>query len=118
MWLVWGHHRDRGINESQNKVYESNDNDSEYIFYCDIMDGIHCFVYHLYDLGLRIDAKEANGDFKKTKDLIDEKISFVKEIKDLRQNRYESNNELSMNQIMKIKKFLTRPSGVLECQPE
>ena len=48
------HHRDRSrtFAEHQN-INSENPQDYENLFYQDLMDGIHCFMYHLYDFGLR-----------------------------------------------------------------
>eukprot|EP01084_Bolivina_argentea_P279157 477212_1 len=53
------YHRDRH-NDTQ-----STDEDPQFIFYRDLMDQIHCFLYHLYDTGLRIKSphkKHAHTD--------------------------------------------------------
>eukprot|EP01083_Nonionella_stella_P026422 72730_1 len=49
--------------------------DPEFIFYRDTMDSIHCYMYHLFDLGLRItqdDERKLNHDFEEyDEDMID-----------------------------------------------
>ena len=55
--FVIGHYRDRTNDDilDDNKGY---DEDSEYLFYRDLMDCIHCHLYHLWDMGLRVKHSE------------------------------------------------------------
>eukprot|EP01084_Bolivina_argentea_P093074 167414_1 len=53
-------------NEENNN--EEQQSSKEFIFYRDIMDQIHCYVFHLYDVGLRI---EINDEIKIDYDISD-----------------------------------------------
>eukprot|EP01084_Bolivina_argentea_P084461 152734_1 len=57
------HNRDRQldeINENDNKYNEENVNDSQFIVWRDILDSMHCHLFHLYDFGYRIHKNELN----------------------------------------------------------
>eukprot|EP01084_Bolivina_argentea_P000584 1096_1 len=47
-------HRDRDNNDTSN-----NSSDVDYIFYQDLLDQIHCFLFHLYDVGWRVKSKNS-----------------------------------------------------------
>eukprot|EP01083_Nonionella_stella_P303840 1053224_1 len=54
--LLVRHYRDR------NQPNESNDHsDEKFILYRDILDGIHCHLVHLYDIGLRVNAESTEA---------------------------------------------------------
>ena len=37
--------------------------DQEFLFYRDTMDQLHCYLHHLFDMGLRVKPSEINADF-------------------------------------------------------
>ncbi len=70
--LVVRHYRNNGRNDKNIKIEPTKD--AKFIFYRDIMDSIHQYLFHLYDLGLRLksnifeeketdDSKEANDNY-------------------------------------------------------
>eukprot|EP01084_Bolivina_argentea_P084462 152738_1 len=51
------HYRDRNVNNINKSKVESN---KDFMFYRDILDSMHCFLFHLYDFGYRIHKNELN----------------------------------------------------------
>eukprot|EP01084_Bolivina_argentea_P000583 1095_1 len=72
-------YRDRDDNKKPNTDY-----DAAFIFYQDILDQIHCFLFHLYDVGLRVKAKNLqvmeNTDIVENKKWIDHAFANVCDI--------------------------------------
>eukprot|EP01084_Bolivina_argentea_P008584 16055_1 len=49
------HNRDRTKNDKQLEAkYDDSDDNLQFIFFRDILDSCHCYLFHLYDAGLRI----------------------------------------------------------------
>eukprot|EP01084_Bolivina_argentea_P030354 56270_1 len=46
------------INKEESKEYDEIDH--EFLFYQDLMDQMHCYLFHLYDTGMRVKWKEIN----------------------------------------------------------
>ena len=89
------HHRDRRCkNDAQSNIDKNrvniDDIDIEYLFYQDIMDGIHCYIYHLYDFGMRV-SKIHDGDFTQICEEMQRKISNLQQMKQLNLSRYTTN---------------------------
>eukprot|EP01084_Bolivina_argentea_P294146 506051_1 len=55
--MAVSYHRDRVKDDQKQQNSIDNGLFNEILFYRDIMDGIHCYLYHLYDLGLRVKRK-------------------------------------------------------------
>eukprot|EP01084_Bolivina_argentea_P218959 371456_1 len=54
------HYRDRNMNIIDNDKSETINKD--FTFFSDILDSIHCFLFHLYDIGLRVKEDKCNTD--------------------------------------------------------
>ena len=51
----------------QNKEKKDENDSEEFIFYKDVLNTIHCFIFHSYDLGLRLTAEQfENTDHRQT----------------------------------------------------
>eukprot|EP01084_Bolivina_argentea_P198267 339562_1 len=64
------HFRNRHADKIQRENCQTHDT-VEFLFYMDIMDQIHCYLYHLYDTGLRIKRKDIQNyvdDYKSPAD--------------------------------------------------
>eukprot|EP01084_Bolivina_argentea_P051593 94925_1 len=58
--LLQRHHRNRHYDHIKIEAMKKETNDKHFIFYRDIMDALHCYVFHLYDVGLRVKLPTAN----------------------------------------------------------
>ncbi len=52
---VTRYHRDIRTN-----IINSNECDNEFIFYLNVFDSIHCYLNHMYDIGMRIKIMNKN----------------------------------------------------------
>eukprot|EP01084_Bolivina_argentea_P083788 151683_1 len=59
------------------KQTEHKSNDEIYTFYTDLFDRFHLFIYHLFDIGLRISSNEINNSEKKEIKLNEEYIDYI-----------------------------------------
>ena len=74
------HLRDRNIDDCKQ------DNDNEYAFYQDLLDGIHCYIYHIWDMGLRIRSTE------KTNVLVGNMRTMIQDkLPEIENQRYHNN---------------------------
>eukprot|EP01084_Bolivina_argentea_P247682 414355_1 len=84
------HYRNRNIDEEEKKELDQDDNHQ---FYSDLMDRIHCYIFHLYDFGTRVrridfeaDGREEmhtnyiDNEFKNIKNVIQSKLKLLREI--------------------------------------
>ena len=98
------HQRDRRKdNQEQMILFDGSRLDSEYVFYRDLMDQIHCYLYHLYDTGLRVkidyDEKQQNimhesdvdYTFLKIKQVVHQTKVAIKQSNRFNDKKYESN---------------------------
>ena len=67
--------------------HDEKSEDNEFVFYRDLLDGIHCHLYHLEDIGLRIKV----DNFANIHNLIKQKTVKMKQIKGLNNDRYNNN---------------------------
>ena len=65
--------------------------DDEYIVYRDLMDGIHCYLYHLWDQGLRVRQKHKTDESESVSVIVQEKLKQMRNIQGLNRNRYGTN---------------------------
>eukprot|EP01084_Bolivina_argentea_P084460 152733_1 len=75
------HYRDRNVNNINKSKVESN---KDFMFYRDILDSMHCFLFHLYDFGLRIKNSSENNyhaqGFENMYDHINSKIQILQNL--------------------------------------
>eukprot|EP01084_Bolivina_argentea_P088413 159626_1 len=98
------HYRNRAIRNSHQVNQPNNDTESEqyFLFYQDLFDGIHCYFYHLYDIGLRVQLDDIKHDvgnddfdavFASTQSIIKAKQSALGkfDFRRYKNNRFELN---------------------------
>ena len=109
------HHRDRRKDNQKYANMTASDDEHEYdehfMFYMDTMDGIHCYLYHLYDVGYRVKKSEIESDihdeekedindikgdvfdatFSKINKIVKAKEKELKTLKGFNSNRQKSN---------------------------
>eukprot|EP01084_Bolivina_argentea_P114896 204449_1 len=82
-------------NESSTDNY-----DPEFIFYRNLFDAMHCYVYHSYDIGLRVNRDhiitenvddEYDVQFANICKIIDEKTQLLSNLKGFEQTRFTNN---------------------------
>ena len=56
------HHRDRRKDHRKSSNDDDHQFDEEFMFFRDTMDGIHCYLHHLYDIGYRIKKEQIESD--------------------------------------------------------
>ena len=103
-------HKDAGINDSnkdQNEEYELE-------YYKDLMDGIHCYLYHLWDYGLRIrqSIKLTMNNFIDVQKFIKSKDAEIAKVKELLNRRYRTNNKFDL-----YAESAANSKGILFCFP-
>lgn len=101
------HSRNREDDHETESFY---DEDTEFLFYRELLDLIHSHLYHLQDIGLRVNVKDLQNEmdheakkdedemtkwldpkFKVIKKMIQEKIQRLKEIDGFNMERFDSN---------------------------
>eukprot|EP01084_Bolivina_argentea_P210378 358099_1 len=95
--MVQRHYRDRRHQITKIEI----DNNNLFVeFYRELMDGIHCYLYHLYDVGLRVrfdDVEEksendlVDSTFIQISNVIKEKKKMLNKLDGFDRYRYESN---------------------------
>ncbi len=96
------HHRNR-LNDNIEQINE-NECDLEFIFYKNILDSIHCYLFHLYDVGLRIkinnnnygkQTNEFDPYFANIQKIIKQKRNMLNKLNNFDFKRY-NNNKFSL----------------------
>eukprot|EP01084_Bolivina_argentea_P076524 138702_1 len=100
---------------NRNNDEHYNDKDDEFVFYRDIFDGIHFFLFHLYDTGMRVKMSHKTGVINDSKDdeqqdeqkyidyaflkicqIIKEKKKKLAKIKGLNLDRFYNSNKYTL----------------------
>eukprot|EP01084_Bolivina_argentea_P272972 464889_1 len=58
--LLQRHFRDRSKNIKSEYYKNEEMSNEEWLFYLDIMDSFHCHIYHIYDIGMRINLNNTD----------------------------------------------------------
>lgn len=79
------HHRDRTKDEEMKQMDDYDNYDDQFLFYRDVMDQIHCYLYHLYDIGYRIKRDQIRFDNHDEKETDDKADTFDAEFSKIKQ---------------------------------
>eukprot|EP01084_Bolivina_argentea_P247680 414353_1 len=98
------HYRNRNIDEEEKKELDQDDNHQ---FYSDLMDRIHCYIFHLYDSAMRVRKNDfktedishdyVDNTFKNIRKVIQHKLKLLREIDGIQMaesmiNKFNINN--------------------------
>eukprot|EP01083_Nonionella_stella_P185725 677925_1 len=111
------HHRDRRTETILTDGIQIHDfaHDDEFVFYRDTMDSVHCYLYHLYDMGLRVKLDQAPPH--SVSDSNEEKNTYFD---DAFSRMYETINQrkqsLKMNKLC-MNRYKTNKFSIMHMEP-
>eukprot|EP01084_Bolivina_argentea_P132446 233729_1 len=83
---------------TQNQTLQIVLNDKRFTFWMDIMDGMHCYLYHLYDIGLRVKITSEPAVFNNN-ECIDKTFAQIYKVVNEKQKELKNINGFDENRI-------------------
>eukprot|EP01084_Bolivina_argentea_P061135 111743_1 len=108
--LLRRHYRNRNHNNKHQTDLEMKTDDHNVSFYVDIMDSTHCYLYHLYDIGMRVKKDEISvrfeNDEKNTDQYFDETFSNICKVLKAKKNKLKALNTFNYYRFDTTKKYV------------